>query len=96
MAGFRKSGKPDLLIYRKNAEILVPLTNKEDVYGRVEQKERLEQFVRNWFMTEDGESYTGAFHVFNEPEQLEDMILGHLRKLLEKYLSTEAAEISAA
>lgn len=96
MAGFRKSGKPDLLIYRKTAEILVPLTNKEEVDGRVEQKERLEQFVRNWFMTEDGESYTGAFHVFNEPEQLEDMILGHLRKLLEKYLSTEAAESSAA
>jgi len=96
MAGFRKSGKPDLLIYRKTAEIAVPLTNKEEVYGRVEQKERLEQFVRNWFMTEDGESYTGAFHVFNEPEQLEDMILGHLRKLLEKYLSTEAAESSAA
>jgi hypothetical protein len=96
MAGFRKSGKPDLLIYRKTAEIAVPLTNKEEVYGRVEQKERLEQFVRNWFMTEDGESYTGAFHVFNEPEQLEDMILGHLRKLLEKYLSTEAAEISPA
>jgi len=95
MAGFRKSGKPDLLIYRKTAEILVPLTNKEEVDGRVEQKERLEQFVRNWFMTEDGESYTGAFHVFNEPEQLEDMILGHLRKLLEKFLPTSTAEISS-
>jgi hypothetical protein len=46
-------------------------------------------------MTEDGESYTGAFHVFNEPEQLEDMILGHLRKLLEKYLSTDTAGISS-
>jgi len=95
MAGFRKAGKPDLLIYRKTAEITVSLTNKEEVYGRVEQKERLEQFVRNWFMTEDGESYTGAFHVFNEPEQLEDMILGHLRKLLEKYLSTDTAGISS-
>jgi len=95
MAGFRKAGKPDLLIYRKTAEISVPLTNKEEVYGRVEQKERLEQFVRNWFMTEDGESYTGAFHVFDEPEQLEDMILGHLRKLLEKYLPTGTAEISS-
>ena len=84
------------MIYRKTAEISVPLTNKEEVYGRVEQKERLEQFVRNWFMTEDGESYTGAFHVFSEPEQLEDMILGHLRKLLEKYLSTDTTEISLA
>lgn len=86
MAGFRKNGKPDLLIYRKTAEILVPLTNKEEVYGRIEQKERLEQFVKNWFMTKDGESYTGAFHVFNEAEHFEDMLLGHLRKLLEKYL----------
>ena len=96
MAGFRKTGKPDLLIYRKTAEISVPLTSKEEVYSRVEQKERLEQFVRNWFMTKDGESYTGAFHVFNEAEQLEDMILGHLRKLLVKFLPDGAAEKPAA
>jgi len=96
MAGFRKTGKPDLLIYRKTAEISVPLTNKEEVYSRVEQKERLEQFVRNWFMTKDGESYTGAFHAFNETEQLEDMILGHLRKLLVKFLPDGAAEKPAA
>ncbi len=86
MAGFRESGKPDLLIYRKTAEISVPLTNKEEVYSRIEQKERLEQFVKNWFMTKDGESYTGAFHVFNDAEHFDDMLLGHLRKLLEKYL----------
>lgn len=86
MAGFRKNGKPDLLIYRKTAEISVPLTNKEEVYNRVEQKDRLEQFVKNWFMTNDGESYTGAFHVFHEASHLEDMLLGHLRKLLEKYI----------
>jgi DNA-binding response OmpR family regulator len=86
MTSFKESGKPDLLVYFKNAEISVPLTNREEVFGRVEQKERLEQFVRNWFMTEDGESYTGAFHGFSETEQLEDMVLGHLRKLLEKYV----------
>ncbi len=86
MAGFQKRSKPDLLIYFKNAEILVPLTSRDEVFGRIEQKERLEQFVRTWFMTEDGESYTGAFHGFSEPEQLENMVLGHLRKLLEKYV----------
>ena len=86
IAGYRESGKPDLLIYRKMSEISIPLTDREEVLGRIEQKERLEQFVRNWFMTDDGESFTGAFHVFNETEQLEEMVLGHLRKLLEKYV----------
>jgi DNA-binding response OmpR family regulator len=86
MTGFEANGKPDLLIYFKNSEISVPLTNREEVFGRIEQKERLEQFVKNWFMTADGESYTGAFHAFSEPEQLEEMVLGHLRKLLEKYV----------
>jgi DNA-binding response OmpR family regulator len=86
MTSFKKDGKPDLLIYFKNAEISVPLTSRDEVLSRVEQKERLENFIRNWFMTEDGESYTGAFHGFSETEQLEDMVLGHLRKLLEKYV----------
>jgi DNA-binding response OmpR family regulator len=86
MTGFEANGKPDLLVYFKNSEISIPLTNREDVFGRVEQKERLEQFVKNWFMTADGESYTGAFHAFSEPEQLEEMVLGHLRKLLGKYV----------
>jgi DNA-binding response OmpR family regulator len=86
MTAFKKTGSPDLLIYFKNAEISIPLTNRQEVYGRVEQKERLEHFVRHWFMTEDGESYTGAFHGFSETEQLEEMVLGHLRKLLEKYV----------
>jgi DNA-binding response OmpR family regulator len=86
MTGFDANGKPDLLVYFKNAEISISLTNREEVFGRVEQKERLEQFVKNWFMTADGESYTGAFHAFSEPEQLEEMVLGHLRKLLEKYV----------
>ena len=86
MTGFEANGKPDLLVYFKNAGISIPLTNREEVFGRVEQKERLEQFVKNWFMTADGESYTGAFHAFSEPDQLEEMVLGHLRKLLEKYV----------
>ncbi len=86
ITSFKKIGKPDLLMYFKNAEISVPLTSREDVLDRIEQKERLEQFIRNWFMTEDGNSYTGAFHGFNEVEQLENMVLGHLRKLLEKYV----------
>lgn len=86
MTGFKANGKPDLLVYFKNAEISIPLTNRGEVFGRVEQKERLEQFVKNWFMTADGESYTGAFHAFSEPEQLEEMVLGHLRKLLGKYV----------
>jgi len=86
MASFEKTGKPDLLIYFKNAEISIPLTDREEVFGKVEQKERLEQFIKDWFMTKDGESYTGAFHGFSDTEQLEEMVLGHLRKLLEKYL----------
>jgi hypothetical protein len=86
ITSFKKNGKPDLLMYFKNAEISVPLTSREDVLNRIEQKERLEQFIRNWFMTEDGNSYTGAFHGFNEVEQLENMVLGHLRKLLKKYV----------
>lgn len=82
MTGFKSSGKPDILVYRKVAEPMVGLNDRKMIMERLEQNERLDDFVRNWFMTEDGESYIGAFHCFETEESFEDMISAHLRKLV--------------
>ena len=82
MTGFRATGKPNILVYRKTTEPLVGLNDRNALMDRLEQNERLEDFVRNWFMTEDGESYTGAFHCFEAEEHFEDMVSTHLRKLV--------------
>ena len=86
MMGFRENGKPDILVYKKMAEPMVGLNDKDVIMSRLEQNERLDDFVRHWFMTEDGESYIGAFHGFQTDEQFEDMISKHLRKLVLKQL----------
>ena len=86
MMGFRENGKPDILVYKKMAEPMVGLNDKGLIMSRLEQNERLDDFVRHWFMTEDGESYIGAFHGFQTDEQFEDMISKHLRKLVLKQL----------
>ena len=82
MTGFQNSGRPDILVYRKTAVPMVGLNDKSLVMERLEQNERLDDFVRHWFMTEDGKSYTGAFHCFESEEAFEDMMSKHLRKLV--------------
>jgi CheY-like chemotaxis protein len=82
MSGFQKKGRPEILVYRKTAEPVVGLNDRDLIMDRLQQKERLEEFVRKWFMTEDGESYIGAFHAFGTEENFELMISTHLRKLV--------------
>jgi CheY-like chemotaxis protein len=84
LAGFRDSGKPEMLIYMKGAVPEVPLTTRDEVLGRIEQRERLENFVERWFKSSDGESFTSAFHGFDTAEQLRTMLDKHLRKLVLK------------
>lgn len=86
MVGFQENGKPDILVYKKMAEPMVGLNDKDVIMSRLEQNERLAFFVKHWFMTEDGESYIGAFHGFQSEEQFEDMVSKHLRKLVLKQL----------
>ena len=59
---------------------------------RFDQKERLSGFVEQWFKSEDGDSFIAAFHGFASTEQFEEMLTGHLRKLVSKQLADLKAE----
>lgn len=88
MTGCRNCGKPDILVYQKTADVHIPLTNRAEVLEAVDQKERLDLFLSECFRSEDDKSYVGAFHVFPEVEHFEELVLGHLRKLVVKKLSS--------
>jgi CheY-like chemotaxis protein len=89
MSGYRAAGKPEIIMYRKTSEPLVPLTSRSEVEDRLTQKELLEGFLEHWFKSSSGESFTGAFHSFEDAEQLDELVGGHLRKLVMKRLEAE-------
>lgn len=61
-----------------------------EVLERLDQLERLDSYIDQWFKAEDG-SFIGAFHQFADAEQLESMLLLHLRKLIDRWLVDQEA-----
>ena len=45
MEGFRKNGKPDLLVYRRTAPPSVRLDDEKDLMERLAQKKKLDEFI---------------------------------------------------
>jgi CheY-like chemotaxis protein len=88
MEGFRSSARPQMLMYRKTSVATVELQDREQVLDRLDQMDRLGGYIERWFKSEDG-SYLGAFHEFADSEQLESMLLLHLRKLVDRWLAAE-------
>ena len=83
---FRKTGTPDLLIYRKTAEPVVSLKDRETLMKRLSEKEALENFFDRWFHDKAEGTLIAAFHSFNTSADFEEILESHLRKLLESRL----------
>lgn len=84
-AGFRKSGTPDLMVYRKMADPVVSLSDRAKRDERIQQWDRLNTFIEKWFHAKDG-SLTAAFHPFDTSSRFEEHLELHLAKLIEKGL----------
>jgi tetratricopeptide (TPR) repeat protein len=84
--GFRKHGKPQLLVYRKTAKASVQLDDEAALMDRIDQKRKLDAFIEGWFHhTEDG-SLKAAFHPFASPSEFEHVLERHLRKIVQRAL----------
>lgn len=95
--GYRERGRPRLLVYRKTAEPLVSLREKSALLEKLEQQEALDRFIDRWFRDETEGTFTGAFHTFEGPDEFEELLETHLRKLLDKVAPRRpAAEPEAA
>ncbi|MFA4985490.1 MAG: hypothetical protein WC712_02800 [Candidatus Brocadiia bacterium] len=82
---YRKRRTPDLLVYRKLGEPVVPLKDKTEIIERFSQKEALEEFVQRWFHGQEG-TIVLAYHSFEDSGRFEDLLEEHLKKLIERRL----------
>lgn len=77
IAGYRATGKPEMLVYRKAQPEDQPPT---------EQLQLVSQFFDRWFLSAEDRTAIGAYHTFADGEQFEDLFTLHLRKLLRRFL----------
>jgi tetratricopeptide (TPR) repeat protein len=96
MEGFRRNGKPDLLVYRKTAPPSVRLDDEKDLMERLAQKKKLDVFVDKWFHDKAEGTLVAAFHPFESPGDFEILLETHLRRLIERHLPRSAAATSEA
>jgi hypothetical protein len=78
---YRARGIPDLVVYRKVSDPPLPLNDEAERRRRLEQLDALNAFVKHWFFDEDG-SFKAAFHTFKSPDEFEQQLETHLRKLI--------------
>ena len=96
MQGFRRNGKPCLLVYRKTAPPSVRLDDEKDLMERLAQKKKLDVFVDKWFHDKAEGTLIAAFHPFASPSDFEILVENHLRRLIERELPRSVAATSEA
>jgi len=79
---FKKSGSPDLLIYRKTADPKVSLKDKKILLDKLKQKEALDSFFDRWFHDKIEGTLVAAFHPFDNSADFEEIFESHLSKLI--------------
>ena len=94
--GFRRNGKPDLLVYRKTAPPSVRLDDEKDLMERLAQKKKLDLFIDKWFHDKAEGTLVAAFHPFESPSDFEILIENHLRRLIDRSFPRSAAATSEA
>lgn len=86
--GYRENGRPEMLLYRKSGAPHLSLADKNEVLERLDQIDRLQNYVDRFLIGEDG-SYVAAFHMFDDGSTFEAMLEMHLRKLVERLLTSD-------
>ncbi len=91
VAGFRATGRPELLVYKKTAEPLVSLVDPDALMEKLRQRQALDAFVARWFHDQGDGSLRAAHHQFETPEAFEEVLERHLRVLIERRIPSAPA-----
>jgi YD repeat-containing protein len=86
---YRDHGTPDILVYRKVADVPVPTRDRARELEWRAQRDALHEFIDRWFRGEGG-TFKAAFHEFESQQQFEDAFENHLRRWIEERLRAEA------
>jgi PDZ domain len=82
ISSYRKSGLPDVLVYRKTADVAMPTRDRARELEWRAQRDALFDFIDRWFRGEDG-SFKAAFHEFEAQQHFEDLLEAHLRRWID-------------
>jgi hypothetical protein len=82
-------GTPDILVYRKTAELRAAIQSREQVMERLAQREAVQAFIERYFRGEGG-AFKAAFREFSSPADFEEMLEAHLRELIRFRLAQQA------
>ena len=74
LKSYRERNTPAILMYRKTAEPTVGLGDTTAARERLEQKERLDRFIKKWFAEPDGGNPSRASWEFAGAAQFEEML----------------------
>lgn len=96
LAGYRQTGKPDLLVYRRTAPPSVRLDDEKELMERLAQKKRLDEFIGKWLHDKTDGTLIAAFHPFESPSDFEILLETHLRRLIDRKLPTSATSAAEA
>ena len=94
--GFRKNGRPDLLVYRKTAPPSVRLDDEKELLDRLSQKKKLDGFVDKWFHDKAEGTLVAAFHAFEAPSDFETLLENHLHRLIDRAIPASVSSTSEA
>lgn len=84
LKSYHERGSPEILMYRKTAVPTVGLGDTTAARQRLDQKERLDGFVKKWFAEPGGGNPSRASWEFADAAQFEEMLEDHLRALAER------------
>jgi formylglycine-generating enzyme required for sulfatase activity len=88
LASNRARTLPDLLLYRKRAEITGSLEDESVVRELLEQKRLVEDFMSRWTRAADGKAFTAASWEFQKAADFEELLEQHMRKLIQRRIPT--------
>jgi len=77
-------GKPHILVYKKNNEILSVIGDDEEYKRKTKDKDRLDDFMQYWFTNKDG-TPKGAVHQSTSLVEFENKVEVHLDELIKNH-----------
>jgi tetratricopeptide (TPR) repeat protein len=90
MAAARDRGTPDVLVYRKTADVLF---RADQLALESAQFSAFEAFWRRWFVSQSGH-FTAGYHSFATTDEFETLIEAHIRAWLERQHALGAAGVT--
>ena len=88
---FEEKGRPEIIVYRKTADISTSLNDEALTERTLKQKRMVDAFFQTQFHNKDNDNtFKRAFFPFEQANDFEEQLETHLNQLIEKRLQDES------